>query len=437
MHERALGRAAAIGAAVLLLSATTALADTVAPSADGVTPAGGGTIDLGIVGPGASITVQVPFVVTCGGAGHVAPEATLTLAPMTPSAPVGGTVVSVGWASVGAAPDTWASCTAGQSYGGGSPSTVVLTAPPSAGSASYIFVYTVSGSGAAGAYAGVTLTLTVVDDMPPVLDLPADMTVEGNSIGGAFVSYAATATDAEDSQAPAVACSPASGAFFPLGSTTVSCSAMDSAGHSASGTFDVVVVDTTAPSLAATPDLTVTTADPGGVSVAYPLPAASDVVDPSPVVACEPASGSVFPVGVTTVDCSATDVSGNRSTGSFRVTVSSVTLRATFGAPIGPSEVVDINPGRTLPVKVALTADGSPTTRGSVELALAACGGGAMGSPLPLRFQEGRWSLGLDTAGLAGCTTATLLVDGTAWGSFTMLAPDAASGSRGVRARGH
>jgi arabinogalactan endo-1,4-beta-galactosidase len=45
------------------------------------------------------------------------------------------------------------------------------------------------------------------------------------------------------------------------------------------------------------------------------------VADSSPSLACFPASGSVFPVGTTTVTCTARDASGNTSTASFQITV--------------------------------------------------------------------------------------------------------------------
>src|SRR5215207_10484285 len=38
-------------------------------------------------------------------------------------------------------------------------------------------------------------------------------------------------------------------------------------------------------------------------------------------ISCEPASGTVFPIGETTVECSATDEAGNEGTASFTVTV--------------------------------------------------------------------------------------------------------------------
>ena len=50
----------------------------------------------------------------------------------------------------------------------------------------------------------------------PELTIPDSFSVEGNATGGANVSYSATATDAQQgSLTPS--CSPASGAFFPLG----------------------------------------------------------------------------------------------------------------------------------------------------------------------------------------------------------------------------
>jgi hypothetical protein len=46
-------------------------------------------------------------------------------------------------------------------------------------------------------------------------------------------------------------------------------------------------------------------------------------------VTCDPASGSTFPIGETTVDCSATDQAGNQATGSFKVTIKGATDQIT------------------------------------------------------------------------------------------------------------
>ena len=53
----------------------------------------------------------------------------------------------------------------------------------------------------------------------------------------------------------------------------------------------------------------------------YALPTATDDETPDPDVACDPAPGSTFPVGATTVTCTATDAYGNATTHAFTVTV--------------------------------------------------------------------------------------------------------------------
>jgi hypothetical protein len=78
--------------------------------------------------------------------------------------------------------------------------------------------------------------------------------------------------------------------------------------------------DTTAPTLSLPGNLTVNATLPTGTAVTYAA-SASDNVDPSPGLSCSPASGSTFAIGQTTVTCTATDASGNSSSGSFTVTV--------------------------------------------------------------------------------------------------------------------
>lgn len=79
------------------------------------------------------------------------------------------------------------------------------------------------------------------------------------------------------------------------------------------------VGDVTAPVLALPSPIEVT-GDAAGTVVAYSV-SATDDSDPAPVVECQPASGSLFPLGQTVVHCSATDDAGNTVFGSFTVTV--------------------------------------------------------------------------------------------------------------------
>jgi hypothetical protein len=80
----------------------------------------------------------------------------------------------------------------------------------------------------------------VVDTTKPMLTRPANITVDATSPAGAVVTYGASASDIV-SGAVIVNCSRLSGSMFPIGTTAVTCSAADTAGNSASGSFNVLV----------------------------------------------------------------------------------------------------------------------------------------------------------------------------------------------------
>ena len=168
-----------------------------------------------------------------------------------------------------------------------------------------------------------SFTVSVRDTTPPVLNLPANIIVEATSAAGALVTYSATATDIVNGSRP-VACSPASNTIFPLGTTTVNCSASDTRGNTSTGSFTVTVQDTTGPALTLPANSTHEATSAAGATVTYSA-SATDIVSGSVAVTCSPLSGSTFPLGTTTVNCSATDNANNTSTGSFTVTVQDTT----------------------------------------------------------------------------------------------------------------
>lgn len=88
-----------------------------------------------------------------------------------------------------------------------------------------------------------TTTATVnVDDTAPVIAFHANITTTANALGGATVTYTAPATSDNVDSAGVATCSPASGSFFPLGTTTVTCNATDVAGnHATPTTFTITV----------------------------------------------------------------------------------------------------------------------------------------------------------------------------------------------------
>jgi hypothetical protein len=153
---------------------------------------------------------------------------------------------------------------------------------------------------------------------PPVCTITCTTNITGpNTPGqcGAIVNYPAPTTTGTCST---VNCAPPSGSFFPVGTTNVACTA--SAGPSCS--FTVTVIDNILPTITCTGNISVM-ANPGDncVVVSYPAPTATDNCL-SVTKVCLPPSGSCFPIGATTVNCTATDSSNNGQSCSFSITVS-------------------------------------------------------------------------------------------------------------------
>jgi len=102
-------------------------------------------------------------------------------------------------------------------------------------------------------------------------------------------------------------------------------------GGGPSCSFTVTVQDTQPPSITCPAIVTAITDQnvcpaPACVVVNYLAPVASDNC-PGVTVLCNPPAGSCFPIGVTTVTCTATDTSGNTATCSFTISVFDVALQ--------------------------------------------------------------------------------------------------------------
>ncbi len=211
----------------------------------------------------------------------------------------------------------------------------------------------------------------------PVITPSSDVTAEATGPSGAAVSYPnPTATDAIDGTVPVI-CVPASGATFAVATTTVDCTATNSAGNSSHTSFSVTVRDTTQPTLTVPANVSVSTSNPAGATVSYDAATASDLVDGPMTPICAPASGSTFPIATTTVNCTATDAHGNAANASFTVTVTlassdtrpptlrvpaSITRQATGpgGALINYS-VTATDPTNT-PAQITIICTSSPTS---------------------------------------------------------------------------
>jgi hypothetical protein len=100
----------------------------------------------------------------------------------------------------------------------------------------------------AGNASEASFSVKVVDKMPPVVTVPADVVLEAASPQGAVAVFAATANDQVDG-ALTPTCSVPSGSWFALGPTEVTCTATDAADNTGTERFHVTVSDTTAPAI--------------------------------------------------------------------------------------------------------------------------------------------------------------------------------------------
>jgi hypothetical protein len=166
-----------------------------------------------------------------------------------------------------------------------------------------------------------------------------------------------------------VACTPAPGSLFPVGSTPVTCEASRADGTVvARCTFNVVVVDATPPSLTCPGNISVVTSSSQGMAVNYPSAIATDTCS-NPRITYSKATGTVFPLGLTTVTTTAVDEAGNAASCSFQVRV--VYAWSGFLNPIAPDGSSVLKTGTTVGIKFALTgaSAGIPNAQASFRFA--------------------------------------------------------------------
>jgi hypothetical protein len=209
------------------------------------------------------------------------------------------------------------------------------------------------------------------------LTCPANITVSNAANQcGATVTFPAPATTGLCST---VTCVPASGSFFPKGTTTVTCTGTSPGNPNATCSFTVTVNDTQPPAITCPPSFAVGTTGNTAV-VNYAAPTASDNCPGIQAVTCVPASGSSFPVGVTTVTCTVRDAVNNSATCSFQVTVNRV------GAPSITDPLACTGPGNALTGTFSLSNNGAASIAATATVSMPLAGAGipgiAPGTPL-------------------------------------------------------
>jgi hypothetical protein len=161
--------------------------------------------------------------------------------------------------------------------------------------------------------------VTIVDTQPPVIICSGPKTIE---FGNAWDFDAPTSSDIGDGTNVTIKVTETvtNALIGTLFSAKRTWTAMDGCGNSATCSQIVTLLDTTAPQITCSTNITVVCEGPPGASVGFTV-TASDIADHTVQPVCTPTSGSVFSLGATTVNCVATDLSGNQSSCSFTVTV--------------------------------------------------------------------------------------------------------------------
>lgn len=155
---------------------------------------------------------------------------------------------------------------------------------------------------------------------PFVIITPEVLRAQPLNREGAYVKYNVFWAGGESNDG-SVDCFPQSGDFFKMGQTTVECSGRNSAGESAKASFTVEVLDQVAPTLYVPREpIVVKWTQREGAIVDFDAKAYDEIWGDLPVE-CTPQSGSMFPVGVTNVQCNATDNDLNVGHATFVVEV--------------------------------------------------------------------------------------------------------------------
>ena len=226
---------------------------------------------------------------------------------------------------------------------------------------------------ASGNSSNCTFDVTVIDNTAPTITCPGDQNEFADaSCDVSLPDYTGLATVADNCDAsPTVTQSPVAGTTLSGAGTvqTVTLTVTDASGNSSNCTFDVTVIDNTAPTITCPGDQN-EFAD-ASCDVSLPdytgLATVADNCDASPTVTQSPASGTTLSGAgtVQTVTLTVTDASGNSSNCTFDVTVIDNTA-PTITCPGDQNEFADASCDVSLPdytglATVADNCDASPT----------------------------------------------------------------------------
>ncbi|SFT63392.1 gliding motility-associated C-terminal domain-containing protein [Lishizhenia tianjinensis] len=197
-------------------------------------------------------------------------------------------------------------------------------------------VVTYTATDASGNTATCVFNVTVEDNTAPIISgCPSNITVSNDANDcGAVVTWTAPSA-ADNCNLASFTSTHNSGAFFPIGSTVVTYTAVDNNGLSSTCSFTVTVTDNDVPFFTACPSDIVVNSDLSSCSAqaTWTAPILNDNCPTSATIVSTHTPGSIFPLGTTTVTYTVTDASGNIATCSFNVTVQDATAPEITACP--------------------------------------------------------------------------------------------------------
>jgi hypothetical protein len=239
------------------------------------------------------------------------------------------------------------------------------------------------------------VSITVNDTVAPAINAPANVTVNtsaGATTCSALVTEAqlgtATATDNAGSVSIDRSGVPA-GNIFPVGTTTITYTATDDAGNSASATQTVTVIDNTAPTLTVPAPTSVTADSTGHASIPDVVAGTTASDNCGPVTVTQsPLAGTVVGIGTHTITITATDAAGNTRTGTTTFTVNPVASTLELSLTISPAT---IEQGRQ--ARLDIFSRNTSTSRVSVSFVVrytSPCGSALLDTVGPISLNAGQ-----------------------------------------------